>query len=137
MKMQKGFTLMEVMIVVVVVAILASVGIPIYSDYVIRGKLVQATSGLSEGRIKMEQYFQDFRTYAGGEVRCPAETEFFTFNCGAPTATLYTITATGKDNLAAYSYSINQDNVRSSNTPMTNPPGVNVSCWIMKSGDAC
>jgi len=81
MKTQKGFTLIELMIVVVVIGILASIGIPAYNDYVTRGKLVEATSALSDGRIKMEQYFQDNRTYVGGT--CPAATTRFTFNCKA------------------------------------------------------
>ena len=51
------------MIVVAVIAILAVVAIPAYGDYVIRGKLVDATTQLSDGRIKMEQFFQDNRAY--------------------------------------------------------------------------
>src|SRR6202043_2582899 len=61
-----GFTLLEVMIVVAIVAILAAIAIPNYSDYVKRGKIIEATSGLSDLRTRYEQYFLDNRTYVGG-----------------------------------------------------------------------
>jgi len=131
MKTQRGFTLIELMIVVVVISILASVGIPAYNDYVTRGKLVQATSGLSDGRVKMEQFFQDNRTYAGGPA--PAETDHFTFATSNLTATTYLITATGKGGLSAYVYTINETNTKTSNTPWGN----GATCWIMKKGDTC
>ncbi|MDZ4203011.1 MAG: type IV pilin protein [Gallionella sp.] len=134
MKMQQGFTLVEIMIVVVIIGILSSIGFPAYTDYVTRGKVVQATSGLSDGRIKMEQFFQDNRTYAAGT--CPAANEFFSFVCDNLSATTYTITATGTpSNLTDFSYSIDQDNVKRSTTPWSN--GAEVSCWIMKEGDSC
>lgn len=131
MNTQKGFTLIELMIVVVIVAILASIGIPAYSDYVTRGKLVEGTSALSDGRVKMEQFFQDNRTYAGGP--CPAATTNFTYVCGNLTATTYTITATGTGGLSAFSYTIDQNNTKTSATPWGN----GATCWIMKKGDTC
>lgn len=130
MKMQKGFTLIELMIVVAVIGILASIAIPSYSDYVTRGRLVEGTSALADGRIRMEQFFQDNRTYTGGP--CPAATANFTYACNL-TATTYTITATGIDNLAAFSYTINQANTKGSNTPWGN----STTCWVTKKGGVC
>lgn len=137
MKKQNGFTLVELMIVVVIIGILASIGYPAYSNYVTRGKLVEATSALSDARVKMEQYFQDNRTYdAGGGTTCPpaipAETDNFTLACSNLTATTYIITATGKSNLSGFSYAINQANVKSSATPWGNG-----ACWITKDGGSC
>lgn len=133
MKTTRGFSLIELMVVVVVIGILAGVAYPSYVDYVIRGKLVDATSGLSDGRVKMEQFFQDNRTYAGGPT--PAATTNFTFSIGTPTTTTYTITATGAagTNVAAFSYTINQNNVKGSTTPWGN----NATCWVVKKGGQC
>ncbi len=140
MKMQEGFTLVELMIVVVVLAILIGVGMPAYNDYVTRGKLLEATSGLSDGRIKMEQRFQDALSYVGAP--CPSATAHFVFACAttAPAAgvpSTFTITATGQGNLAAYSYTINEGNAKTSTTPFSNPANVPVPCWLMKNGDYC
>lgn len=130
MKIQKGFTLIELMIVVVVIGILASIGIPAYSDYVTRGKLAEGTSALADGRIKMEQFFQDNRTYGGGP--CPVATANFTYTCSDLSASTYLITATGTGNLSAFSYSINQGNTKSSATPWGNG-----ACWVTKKGGTC
>lgn len=138
MKTQKGFTLVELMIVVAIIGILAGVAIPAYNDYVTRGKLVEGTSAISDARVKMEQFFQDNRTYdAGGGNTCPpaipASTTNFTYACSNLSTTTYTITATGKGNLSAFSYNISQANTKTSFTPWGN----GATCWIMKRGDAC
>src|SRR5450432_2406556 len=115
MKTEKGFTLIELMITVAVVGILLKLALPAYSDYVKRGKLVEGTSTLSDGRVKMEQFFQDNPTtgYVGGPA--PAATTNFTYATStalipAPTATTYTIVATGIGSLAGFVYTINQNN---------------------------
>lgn len=143
MKHAKGFTLIELMIVVAVVAILASIAMPYYGDYVIRGKLVDATTNLSNGRVKMEQYFQDNRAYdtstGGPTPPCPATTKYFTYTCPS-TATTYTLTATSNVNqgLGAtgdYTYTINESNLKVT----TKFAGVAMAaqCWLTKKGDSC
>src|SRR4051812_25565453 len=96
---QKGFTLIEVMITVVIVAILAAIAVPNYRDYVTRGRVVEATSALSDTRVKMEQYFQDNRAYPAGcttgvpaatQVQVPAP-QSFDIACGNLTASTYTV----------------------------------------------
>jgi len=61
-----GFTLIELMVVVAIVAILAAVALPAYNDYVTRSKLTDAVTGLSDFRVRMEQFYQDNRRYDGG-----------------------------------------------------------------------
>jgi len=62
----RGFTLIELMIVVAIAAILASVVLPMYRTYVQRGRIIDATSRLSDFRVRMEQYYMDNRTYDKG-----------------------------------------------------------------------
>ena len=95
---QAGFTLIEVMITVAIVAILSMVALPSYREYVIRGNIPEATSRLATKQVQMEQFFQDNRTYVGG-TGCTADTassKYFDFSCSAVTATTFTITAAGK-----------------------------------------
>ena len=140
MKSAKGFTLIEIMIVVALISIIAAFAIPAYSDYVIRGKLVDATTQLSDARIKLEQFYQDYRAYDnshGGTPPCPAPTKYFSFTCVAD-ATTYLVTATNNANqglgsAATYTYTIDESNVKTSTTPWGN----GTSCWIMKKGDSC
>jgi type IV pilus assembly protein PilE len=133
MKLQRGFTLIEIMIVVVIIAILSAVAVPSYRDYVIRGQLVEGTSALAEGRIRLEQFFQDNRAYDAAGSPCPANTALFTYNC-ATAPTTYTLTATGIAGLAGFVYSINQANAKTSTTPVSGGP---VNCWIMKRASSC
>jgi len=60
----RGFTLLEVMITVAIVGILAAIALPSYADYVTRGRITEATTGLSNLRQLSEQYFLDNRSYS-------------------------------------------------------------------------
>jgi len=140
MKHAKGFTLIEVMLVAAIVAMLAIIGIPAYGDYVLRGKLVDASAQLSSGRVQLEQFFQDNRTYVGWT--CPAATKYFTFDCDTParTATTYTLTAASKANqglgaVGDYTYTIDQTNAKA--TTKFAGQAVAATCWLMKKGDSC
>lgn len=64
MKYNKGFTLVELMITVVIVGILASVAIPAYTQYTVRAKRAAAESFIMSVANKQEQYILDARQYA-------------------------------------------------------------------------
>jgi len=64
MKTHKGFTLIELMITILVVAILASIAIPSYRQYVIRGNRTAAQAVMMEIATRQQQYFVANRTYA-------------------------------------------------------------------------
>lgn len=64
MRGERGFTLIELMIVVVVVAILAAVGYPSYRDHVARSQRSQGQQVLSDIAQRQEQFLLDRRQYA-------------------------------------------------------------------------
>lgn len=80
---ERGFTLIELMIVVAIIAILASIGYPSYINYINRAKIIDATATLSDYRIRLEQYYQDNRKYGDSGVcgvAVPAS-DYFTYSC--------------------------------------------------------
>lgn len=151
-KSMRGFTLIEIMIVVAIIGALAAIAIPMYNDYVVKARINEAVGGLSDLRVKMEQFFQDNRTYAGAcvagtvtELPSSATTKFFNFSCttacgGATTslsATAYTIRACGKGPMSGFEYTVNELNTRTSTvTGMSGWTG-NAACWVVNKGGAC
>lgn len=145
MKLPKGFTLIELMIVVAIVGILAVVAVPAYNNYVIRGRIPEATSNLANTRVALEQYYQDRRDYGSTATACgvtmPTSTHF-TYSCNWGTGSSnqsYLITATGTGAMAGFTYTINQNNAKQTTAapPEWQADVMPTSCWITKRGGVC
>jgi type IV pilus assembly protein PilE len=141
---QTGFTLIEIMIVVVIIGILTAIAVPSYTDYLIRSRITQATSGLAERRTRMEQYFQDNHFYFQADPplsgpACATDTTastYFNFSCPTLTATAYTLTATGKSSMTGFTYTVTEANVRA--TPAVAAGWTtSTTCWVTSKGGGC
>lgn len=136
-----GFTLVELMIVVAIVAILAAVALPAYGDYVIRGRIPQATNNLASMRVKLEQYYQDNRTYVGacanGTVASLPAADDFTYTCPTLTASAFTVVATGSGSMIGFTYTVDQANSKTSTAVPSGWGTAPVACWVVKTGGGC
>ena len=68
-KLQQGFTLIELMIVVAIIGILAALAVPAYQDYTIRSKVSEGASLASAARTAVDVYFSE-----NGTLKLPADT---------------------------------------------------------------
>jgi type IV pilus assembly protein PilE len=135
-----GFTLIEMMVVMVIVAILTTIAIPSYTRYVQRGDLVEATQALSQYRVQMEQYYQDNGNY-GAAAACgvayPTLVNFALTCASANAGQTYVATATAKAGgpVTGFTYTINQLNVQATTSIPTSwgslPANAGTS-WIIR-----
>ena len=98
MKVSRGFTLIELMIVVAVVAILAAIALPSYNDSVRKSRRGQAKADMLEIVQMLERRYTTNRTYVGIDIsgidQSPREgTARYTLTLDPLTATTYTLTA--------------------------------------------
>ena len=99
------------MITVAIIGILATVGYPAYRDYIRRGQLPEAFAAMSDYQIKMEQYFQDYRSYgttANGACAngtnapawknfVPTNAKYFTYSCSVGASTTAPLDVSASD----------------------------------------
>ncbi len=133
-----GFTLIELMITVVIVAILASIAVPSYTDYITRSRIAEATSGLASKRVRLEAYYDNNRTYVGAPD-CASDTATsanFTFSCSAATASSYTIQAVGRNAMSGFTYTIDQANAKATSSVPTGWTS-STTCWVLNRGGSC
>lgn len=138
-KMQKGFTLVEILIVVAIIGLLAAVALPGYQDYMKRARVAEATATMTEARIRFTQIYQDYKAYNGGPALPPqctqngAITTYFDFTCPVVLPASYSISAVGKGSMVGFSFTVDQTNARTSTNTWNI---VGATCWITRPGDA-
>lgn len=103
MNRPKGFTLVELMITVAIVAILSAVAIPSYQQYILKSRRAVAKTFLLDVSAKQQQYLLDARTYATSlsalNISLPSEISRF-YDASfptTPTATAFTIQVSPKN----------------------------------------
>jgi len=101
-RLQKGVTLIELLLVMVIIAILSGIAIPAYKNYVVKTNRSAAKACLSEYAQFMERYYTTNLSYSGaspGNIGCASDANLntaysFTVSVNVNAPRLYTVTAT-------------------------------------------
>ncbi|MBX9403987.1 type IV pilin protein [Lysobacter sp. BMK333-48F3] len=133
----RGFTLMELMAVVAIIAILVGIAVPTYQDSVRKSRRGQAKSDLAEAAQAMERYYTINSTYVGANLNTiynnPPQspkvgTAHYTISFdGAVTANSFILqavpsTTTGQDKDKCGTMNL-------SNTGAKGPSSIPAECW--------
>ncbi|MFM7760994.1 MAG: type IV pilin protein [Burkholderiaceae bacterium] len=137
---QAGFSLVELMVALAIAAVIAAFALPAYRNHTLRSYLPEMSSSLQLSALRLEQYYQDHRSYLKGTdcgVTLPSS-EHFAYTCASPEdGQSFLITATGLAAMAEFSYTINhQGQTRTVLLPERwgKTPS---NCWVMKPGVVC
>lgn len=137
---QAGFSLVELMVALSIAAIIAAFAIPAYRDHALRSYLPEMSSSLQLSALRLEQYYQDNRSYRNGTacgITLPSS-ERFIFSCSVPMdGQSFVLTATGRGVMAEFAYTLDQlGQTRTISLPATWGTAP-LDCWVMRRSATC
>jgi len=135
----KGFTLVELMITVVVIAILAMIAVPAYNDSVKKARRTDGKSSLTAAASRQEQYFLDNKTYASTMSQMGSSSSSIdghytlavaTPTAGCPIATCFELQANPIDeDKQCQKLTLTSTGVRGVTTGTAAPTNTAENCW--------
>ncbi len=141
-RIQPGFSLIEVLIAMAIIAIISSFAIPNYSGYVRRARISEVAGQLAAYRVALEQFYQDNRAYGGDTcgVAAPTATKEFSFSCAViASGQGFTATATGNPATsgAGFTFAVNHNGDRTTSALPEGWGTVPRACWVLRQQATC
>lgn len=136
-KKTAGFTLIELMIVVVIVSLLAMIAYPSYRNYVLRSHRADALATLAQDQATIERCYAQNFSYNAACASLPtfphnSPQNYYSISISNLTASTYTLTATAIGSQAidttCSTYTIDQANQRNATDSSGTPQS---SCWAL------
>lgn len=97
----RGFTLIELMIVVAIVAVIAAIAIPTYTEQVRKGRRADAARAVGQLQLDLERWRAEHPSYACNgcnvlDYPTPPDSDYYTTTIASASPTAYEITSTPK-----------------------------------------
>ena len=135
-KIVLGFTLIELMVTVAVVAILAAVALPSFQDYILRSRLTEGKAILLSTQQLVERSYTDLNNYASavastvGASGVMSEHGYYLVTSTSATASTFALSSTpqgGQANYKCRTLTINQTG--RTDVAGVSPPITRADCW--------
>jgi type IV pilus assembly protein PilE len=136
-RQHRGFTLIELMIVVAIVGILSAIVFPSYTEYIRRGHRADARAGLLQAQQWLERAATATGNYPTGALSTTLSwagdsTKRYTIAITNNTNTAFTLTATPRGAQIGDkcgTYTLDHTGLRGANGKTSNQAGYNPDCW--------
>jgi type IV pilus assembly protein PilA len=79
-RLQKGFTLIELMIVIAIIGILAAIAIPAYQNYIIRSQVTEGLSLADSWKVAVGEFFANYGSFPTGYSSTGSSTQIAMMN---------------------------------------------------------
>lgn len=133
----RAYTLIEMMVTVAIVALLATIAIPSYTEYATRARLADAYDALAAYRVQMEQAYLDNGNYGVNNACAIAPQNVGSFNVACALGNngqsfVASATGNGLNNISGYTFTINETGARATTAfPSATVP---TNCWLTRKG---
>ena len=124
---QKGFTLIELMIVVAIIGILAAIAIPAYQDYTIRSKVTELINAAGVCKTSVAEYYQAVGSFPTDQTKAGCS------NVGTANSVTPVVAGTGLikvDASGALATQLGAGTITFSYTPTTSAAGAPITAWV-------